>query len=358
MLEAEGENYIVINLITIIQTLTNIGRIVLLILEFNIIVVQSTVFIFSLIQTLYIMVYIKKHYRWIDLSFEPNYNAVSQKGSVLIHQVSGLIFNNTDIVILSLFTNLKIVSVYTLYNMIFTVLKNAMNYISNGVSFALGQLYANNQKLFLEYYELYELYYTSLAFSLSSVLFVCTIPFMKLYTAGINDINYIDKGISILFTLIILLLVGRTPSRQTIDIAGHFRNTQKQAIVESMLNLTVTLALVTRYGIYGVLIGTIVALLYRFNDMIRYANKILLRRSPWATYKMWLLNFGVFSLFYVLFSYIEIEINSYIKLIGFAIICFIISGSVFFVINSILFKDSFINLVALIRSYLNSNRKL
>lgn len=37
-------------------------------------------------------IYIHKNYGWIDLSVEPNEAAISQKNSVLIHQISTLVF--------------------------------------------------------------------------------------------------------------------------------------------------------------------------------------------------------------------------------------------------------------------------
>lgn len=48
-------------------------------------------------------IYIHKNYGWIDLSVEPNEAAISQKNSVLIHQISTLVFSNTDVLVLSVF---------------------------------------------------------------------------------------------------------------------------------------------------------------------------------------------------------------------------------------------------------------
>ena len=41
---------------------------------------------------------------------------------------------------------------------------------------------------------------------------------------------------------------------------------------------------------YGVLLGTIAALLYRTNDVIIYANWNILGRKPWKTYRRWIQN--------------------------------------------------------------------
>ena len=96
-----------------------------------------------------------------------------------------------------------------------------------------------------------------------------------------------------LFTTVYLLSNGRASSGLIIDFAEHFQQTKGRAILESAMNIIVSIVAIHYIGIYGALLGTIAALLYRANDMIIYANR-LLRRSPWITYKRWLINLGLF----------------------------------------------------------------
>ena len=51
---------------------------------------------------------------------------------------------------------------------------------------------------------------------------------------------------------------------------------------------------VFKFGIYGVLFGTIAALLYRANDIILFANHRVLKRSAWPTYRKWGTNAVIF----------------------------------------------------------------
>ena len=44
-------------------------------------------------QLAFIYFYAKRNYKWIDLSVKPDFDAVSQKNSVLVHQLSGMVFN-------------------------------------------------------------------------------------------------------------------------------------------------------------------------------------------------------------------------------------------------------------------------
>ena len=83
--------------------------------------------------------------------------------------------------------------------------------------------------------------------------------------------------------------------RNTIDVAGHFRETAPRSAAEAAINLGVSLILVGKLGIYGVLLGTLAALLYRTNDIILYASRRLLKRSSWQFYRVYLVNAAVFG---------------------------------------------------------------
>ena len=98
LLQAEGRTYIITNLATVIGILTSVGKILLLLLGFGVIAVQSLYLALSLVQMIYIDYYIRKNYAWIDLTAAPAYDKLSQRNSVLAHQLSGTIFSSTDAV--------------------------------------------------------------------------------------------------------------------------------------------------------------------------------------------------------------------------------------------------------------------
>ena len=64
-----------------------------------------------------------------------------------------------------------------------------------------------------------------------------------------------------------------------------------RSMIEAAINVIVSIAAVQFIGIYGVLLGTIAALLYRTNDFIIYANTKILMRSPKKEYALVLSDF-------------------------------------------------------------------
>ena len=127
---------------------------------------------------------------------------------------------------------------------------------------------------------------------------------------------------------------------QTINYAGHFRKTTWRTVAESLINLSVSLLGVAFYGIYGVLAGTVIALLYRTNDIIIYSNTRLLRRSPMHTYMIHLLNTGVFVLVQILFSRVFSPIGSYIELIRTSILAALIALPLFILVQTVFWSGN------------------
>ena len=214
-----------------------------------------------------------------------------------------------------------------MYKLIITQLESILNIISNGFNFILGQTFQTDKELFKDGIDLFESLYSSIAFAVFATALFLFLPFMKLYTKGVNDINYIDYKLAVLFVAIALLTAARLPMLKTIHYAGHFKLTTPQTIIETIINLIVSLVGVFFWGVYGVLLGTVVALLYRTNDVIIYSNVKLLHRSSLKTYLIYLINIIIFlllqAIFNILFS--KWEINSYWDFMGIGSIALVIA---------------------------------
>ncbi|MCP3761397.1 sugar isomerase [Domibacillus sp. A3M-37] len=353
LLTAEGKTYVNTSIITIINILNSIVKIVLLSLHFNIIAVQASYFIITIIQIVIFKIYIKKNYKWIDLNEKPNFEAIAQKNSALIHQVSFLIFSSTDVIILTIFTDLKVVSVYVMYNLLFNMIDNIIFTVNGSITFALGQTYHESKSKFIKLYDVYEVYFMAFIFSLFTIAYILILPFMRLYTYGINDINYIDFWLPILFILLKLLTNARTSGINAITIAGHFKETQNRSILEATINIILSLIFVQFFGIYGVLMGTIGALLYRSTDTIIYANKKILYRSPWITIKRWLVNVGIFLMMLFVADYFNINPTSYITIVVWSVILIVILLPVYFIICSLFEKEIYLDLKEFLKGYLD-----
>ena len=228
------------------------------------------------------LVYVKIQYKKIDYKETPDLRSISKRWSVLIHSIAGIVVNHTDVIILTLFATLKTVSVYSVYNMVFGQLSTMIqSTFIQAPQAHFGILYYKDKEEFEQSFRVYETVFTVLLFWLCGVAVVMITPFVGVYTRGVTDIEYIDMWLPILFTLILLLNLLRSPSVMAVNVSGAFKETQKGAIVEAIINLTVSLALffTTKLGLYGLLIGTVCSYIYRTIDLISYAYTYIVECS-------------------------------------------------------------------------------
>ena len=322
LLQTDGKLYITTTMTTIVNAVINLTKIVLISLQIDIVLILVVSFLIQCTQAVFILWYIRRRYPQVTLNVTPNYAAVAQKNSVLVHQISSLVFRHTDVMILTVFCDLKVVSVYSMFKLVTSQLETVLSLPLESIKFSLGQTYHTNKELFIKRIRIVESLYSAAYYALFAVALFLMLPFMRLYTAGITDINYIDPLLAVLVVLCSLLDGNKVIMVNTITFAGHFKQTAIPSVIESVINLVTSIIGVYFLGIYGVLLGTIAALLYRSNDIILYGNRKLLGCRAWESYAIYLVNAVLFcaalGLLNLLFD--PLAITSYWRfiLVGFA----------------------------------------
>lgn len=320
LLQAEGKKYLMSIVSTVIYVIQNFMKIFMLARGLDVVAIHMGYFVISLCQMSFYFFYMKKNYKWLNLKDTPNKEALSQSNAVFVQQITWMICGNTDILVLTYIAqDLKAVSVYTVYLMIYSTIEKLFNNLFGSFHYLLGQKYNIDREEYLSLHRIYECLSMTGAFMLYTIAFILTTPFMRVYTAGITDIAYVDKYLPFLFTFMHLLSSSREASSRVINFAGHFKQMQWRAILESIINIVVSVVLVIKLGIYGVLLGTIVAYLWRTNDIIIYANKNILKRRSWNTYKLLLGNQIIFGLLCSVFRFITIEPSGFIHFFAIAV---------------------------------------
>lgn len=355
LLQAEGKSYITTNIGTITHVCISLSKIAVLLAGGNVVAVQSVYFVFNIVQMIVFLVYMQRHYAWVDYKAEPDFEATSQKSAVLVHQISGLIFSNTDVLVLTIFTSLKEVSVYSMYAMIYGMVKTIAIVMYESYTYALGQTYNTDRERFMRMFNAYEMFTIMISFSLYCICRALMNPFLSLYTSGVNDIAYVDQYLPWLFAIFYLLHNGRASSGAIISIAQHFEDTKWRSILESVINIIVSVTCVIKFGIYGVLLGTIAALLYRTNDMIIFASKIL-KRSCWITYKRWLLNIGIFVALSWTLEKFHFPVDNYVQLMFSASCVSILVIGTFCLVNALVERENAKYIVDTVKAMLHRKK--
>lgn len=276
------KRYYYVNVVHIVElNVRNVIQIILIFRHFSVLVVSFVPVLTVFLTWILLRHYIRNEHAYVLNVNTPNYSALDQKRSGMIHQIAGLIVNSTDVIVLTFFLNQIFVSIYSVYSFVITHLHNLINMsLSYGIVALFGQNLVNGDtediKRKFDVYELLVYGVNTIVYGITLIMFG---SYVVLYANSVSNINYVDNYLIVLFVTIGYMNSARIPSLMLINAKGDFRQTQHQAIIESVLNLSVSLVLVCLIGIYGVLIGTVVSFSYRTVVTIIYTNKKILQRN-------------------------------------------------------------------------------
>lgn len=222
---------------------------------------------------------------------------LTQKWSCLSQHIAYFLHSNTDVVILTCFANLKDVAIYSVYNMVVSHIQNLTVSFTSGMEALFGDMLARE-----EYPQLHKTFttYETILSLVSVTLFAVTqmliVAFVKLYTSGISDADYVAPTFALLLILATLLYCLRMPYDAVITAAGHFKQTQLAAYGEAGINVILSILLVKRMGLVGVAIGTAAATLFRLLYYVGYLAKHIFNRDARLFVKRFLVNALAFAL--------------------------------------------------------------
>ena len=246
-----------------------------------------------LLQPLCYHYFVSKEYD-IDKTAIPDSAAIKQRWDGFGINLAAFMHNNTDIVILTFFTSLITVSVYNVYLYVVSGIKQLVIGILAGFIPVLGRTIAmgDKEKLnkFFQKYEFFSAAIVTFSFALGSMLII---PFERFYTRNIHDAEYIQPVFAVLMLLAEGFYCMREPYVELAYQSNKFKEIKKYAYIEALINILISLLLVSKFELLGVAVGTLAAMFYRTVFHVIYAVQLLGRKLSFMKY---LLAFGSSSL--------------------------------------------------------------
>lgn len=333
MLGADGRGYINNNITVLNKMIGYAVKIYMAYLGMNIVYLQSVFFLITVAKVIFYRFYFKKYYGWVDYSAAPKSVRLKDRNSYIITEIAWTMFSSTDMIVISAFLSTKLSSVYAVYHMVFSGLNTLLNAVYGNVSYLLGQAYHEN----IHKYEKVHDAFISIFFGgmtiLVSVAYLLCIPFVQLYTRGITDIDYIYHWLPLLFSLVQLISWSRYIGGNLTGVAGYAKETSWVSLIEALINIVLSVALVNRYGIVGVLLATVLALPLKVLWCIYISDKKVLHRSYWKTWKILSINYLIFIGVVIVNQFVDITINSYLQFFGWGIVFSIIFSLIGIALN-------------------------
>jgi len=261
--------------------ITNVLNVILIIVLANsgvdiiwVKLVSSLVFV---LRPIIYTAYLKTHYKikkFAEKTVLPNQaTGIAQHSAYVIQ-------NNTDVLLLTVFSDLSIVAVYSVYHLIVFSLRNIVISFTGGMEAVFGNLIAKgeNDKL-NRIYEKYKLILTALSFVFFSTAAILVVPFVKIYTSGVTDADYIQPVFGLLLVISEALNCLILPCFNLTIAANKLKESQAGAYGEAAINLALSLVLIFWDPLLGVVIGTLASTIFKCVYYAYFSGKYILKKK-------------------------------------------------------------------------------
>ena len=149
LLEADQRQYVVSCLQTVTIILNTLVAAVLINMGFGIRAVKAvSAIVFSIFPILQ-MLYARRHFQ-IDKSIPKDNRLIEQRWAAFAQEVAFFVHNNTDVIILTFFADMKTISVYTVYNYVISNLLRILETSIIGFGAAFGNMLAKGEQKLVE----------------------------------------------------------------------------------------------------------------------------------------------------------------------------------------------------------------
>lgn len=334
LVNARQENYIcsILSMISLIATYS--FQIIALLLSQEYIVYLAVGTCVDIIQKIWIAFYLNKRYPILcedaKEKLEPSeLNEIKKNTKALvIHKIGDVSVHQTDNIIISSFVNVSMVGKVTYYSYFVNAISQALYVALNAVVGTLGNVISVENKD--SQYKVFKIYRFIAFWLFGYVAIGLYFMLTKLVIIMVGSKIVIDNSIVFLM-LVDFYMIGHRMALNNMKMAGGiFKQDQLIPIIQSIVNLGISIFLVLRVGVIGVFIGTVVqgviasiakpiiiypklfeiSSVYYFLDAIKYAFAVIIGAALCGVVDRALFNeVGIVS-FVIEFVVISIIINS------------------------------------------------
>ena len=300
------KNYVVTNIDTLGQIAVYVAQLVCILIVPNYTIYLLVQALIGLLQKIIMTWYINKKYPILKekgdykLDEPTKQELVKNTKALLFHKLGGVCVHQTDNIVISVFIDTLTVGIMSNYIMLNATIEKFTGIIFNSFTASFGNLIVKESKeKQREIFELYEF----IGFWVYGFVFIAFVtlsqPFISLW---LGEAMIIDN-----LTMILYFVCGYLTGQCTVTFnfkvaAGTFDEDKWVAIIQSVVNIIVSIVAVKMIGLPGVYIGTLAQRLIA--NIVRpiIVYKYVLEQSSWPYFRRFLLRGGgVAAIAYVMF---------------------------------------------------------
>lgn len=346
LLNADQRGYIQYNAQTITMILNTVICTVMISMGGSVQMVKLASSLIYLARPLALRIYVSRNYQ-IDWKIKYTKEPIRQKWNGVAQHIAAVVLDGTDTIVLTVFSTLSNVSIYSVYFLVVKGVKTIFLSITNGIQSLMGELWAKQE---LDQLNDFFGWVEWLIHTGTTYVFACTaaliVPFVQVYTFGIHDADYVQPAFAILLTLANAMHCLRLPYNVMVLAAGHYKQTQRNYIIAAVLNIIVSVLTVKIWGLIGVAIGTLAAMSYQTIWLAVYDSKHFIFWPMKKVAKQFLVDALNAVLIVGIGGRIALGDITYLNWVVLAVEVAVIALFVVAVTNSVFYREKIIQLLA------------
>lgn len=228
-----------------------------------------------IIQPVCYALYVRKHYDLPPVGKDRS--KLKQKWTGIGQHIAYFLHTNTDVVLLTLFADIRLVAVYSVYRLVISSIRKITASFTGGMEAAFGELIARQEKKQLNAsFRKYKFMLSSVAIVLFGTTAILILPFVRLYTAGVTDAEYNQPVFAVILLFAEAIDCVMHPCASLPVAANKLKETRWGSYGEAMINIGLSLILIWWNPLIGIAVGTLAATVFKaIYYMIYVARHIL-----------------------------------------------------------------------------------
>ena len=277
LLTADRKEYVISNAMTLAQAFRFVFTWILLQFQMSVVLVKLVPIFTLLIRSIILRIYIKTHYKNISYTEQEQISITETKNhwDALLLQISISTSIALPTILISQILDYREANVYAVYSLVISAMISITSSLSSGVAPMFGKSIAEKKNI-QSTYRIFDFAVACIISIVFSITAVMLLPFVKLYTSVVNDVNYIHPAYAILMSIWGALYAYRIPVTAVVNAAGIYRENRIHNIINLAIQVILGLFATIFFGIPGLIIVMILSSLHRNIALTNENNKKIL----------------------------------------------------------------------------------
>lgn len=219
----------------------------------------------------------RRHSNIVTHEYKKEKGKIGGRNYALANEVAHSVVSSSITIILSFTYGLKESSVYSVYALVSQALNLIVMSLYSSFAPSFGNLIAQeDEKKSSSVFSIFQYVYVMLNTFLMMCMLFLVVPFVRIYTTGVTDINYIDFGLATMLALNGLFSAYRIPYNILVSTYGFFKETWKQPVICAFISIVISIFL-GKISYWMIIVGPVI--FYFLNFFYQYFK--LKQMIPW-----------------------------------------------------------------------------